>query len=97
LDSDEDEVEDLHVTWKIEEILHTTYERKTICQGSDAEEGSPFHTLISVEPTTPCLTKTSEEEEELVRQQVTSSRSILVGQWSNSNGRKTSSSNSQLS
>jgi hypothetical protein len=29
LESDEEEVEDLQVVEKIEEILHTTYERKT--------------------------------------------------------------------
>jgi hypothetical protein len=62
LDNDEEEVEDLCATGKIEEILHTTYERKTRGHGSDVEEGSPFHIRISVEPTTPCATKTSEEE-----------------------------------
>jgi hypothetical protein len=66
LDSDEEEVEDLCAMGKIEEILHATYERKTRGQGSDAEEGSPFQIRISVEPTTPCVTKTSEEKE-LVR------------------------------
>jgi hypothetical protein len=42
LDSDEEEVEDICATGQIEEILCTTYDRKTRCQGSDAEEGSPF-------------------------------------------------------
>ena len=43
MDNDEEEVEDLHVTRKIEEILCATYERKTIGQGFDIEEASPFH------------------------------------------------------
>jgi hypothetical protein len=42
LDNDEEEVEDLHATGQIEDILCTTYERKTRGHGSDAEEGSPF-------------------------------------------------------
>ena len=42
LDSDEEEVEDLHATGKIEDILRTTYERKTRGLGSITEEGSPF-------------------------------------------------------
>jgi hypothetical protein len=62
LDSDEEEVEDLHTTGHIEDILHATYERKTRGHGSDVEEGSPFQIQISVEPTTPCVTKTTEEE-----------------------------------
>jgi hypothetical protein len=43
LDSDEEEVEDLHVTRKIEEILCATYDRKTRGQGFDITGGSPFH------------------------------------------------------
>jgi hypothetical protein len=42
LDTDEEEVEDLHAMGKIEEILHATYERKTRGQGSGAKEVSPF-------------------------------------------------------
>jgi hypothetical protein len=42
LDSDEEEVEDIHVTGKIKEILHATYERKIRGQESSVEEGSPF-------------------------------------------------------
>ena len=42
LDSDEEEVDDLRATGKFEEIFHTTYQRKTIGQGLDVEEGSPF-------------------------------------------------------
>jgi len=43
MDIDEEEVEDLHATWHIEDILRTTYERKTKGHGLDIEEGSPFH------------------------------------------------------
>jgi hypothetical protein len=42
LGSDEEEVEDLCAVGQIEEILRTTYERKTRGQGSNTEEGSPF-------------------------------------------------------
>jgi hypothetical protein len=62
LDNDEEEVKDLYAMGHIEEILHTTYERKTRGQGSDVEEGSQFQIIISVEPTTPCVTKTFEEK-----------------------------------
>jgi hypothetical protein len=43
LESDEEEVEDIHAIGKIEEIMCTKYERKTRGQGSGVEEGSPFH------------------------------------------------------
>jgi hypothetical protein len=36
LDSDEEEVEDIHATDHIEEIFSSTYERKNKGQGSDA-------------------------------------------------------------
>jgi hypothetical protein len=62
LDSDEKEVEDIHATMYIEDILCPTYERKTIGLRSDAKQGSPFQIQISVEPTTPCVTKTTKEE-----------------------------------
>jgi hypothetical protein len=42
LDNDDEEVEDLCAMGKIEDILCTTYERKTRGHGSDAKEGSPF-------------------------------------------------------
>jgi hypothetical protein len=42
LENDEEEVEDLCVRGKIEEIFHSTYERKTRGHGSGVEEGSPF-------------------------------------------------------
>jgi hypothetical protein len=50
LDNDVEEVEDLCATRKIEEILRTTYDRKTRGQGSSVEEGSPFQIIISMEP-----------------------------------------------
>jgi hypothetical protein len=53
LESDEEEVEDLHATENIEEILHATYDKKTRGQGSNAEEGTPFQIRISVEPMIP--------------------------------------------
>jgi hypothetical protein len=43
LDSDEEYVEDLLAMRHIEEILHATYEKKTIGRRSGEEEGSPFH------------------------------------------------------
>jgi hypothetical protein len=42
LDSDEEEVEDLCAMGKIEDILHATYEKKSIGHGSNVEEGPPF-------------------------------------------------------
>jgi hypothetical protein len=41
-DNDEEEVGDLHAMGNIEDILHTTCERKTRGHRSSAEEGSPF-------------------------------------------------------
>jgi hypothetical protein len=43
--------------------MHSTYESKTGGQGSSAVEGCPFLIKIRLEPTTPCETKTYEEEE----------------------------------
>jgi hypothetical protein len=62
---------------KIEDILHTTYERKTKGHGSDIEEFSPFQILISVEPITPCATMTIIEEYH-VNHQVISGRGIFI-------------------
>jgi hypothetical protein len=62
LEIDEEYVEDIHAARNIEEILCATYERKTIGQGYGTEEGSPFQIQICVEPITPCVTKTYEEE-----------------------------------
>jgi hypothetical protein len=75
LESDEEEVEDLCAMGNIEEIMCTTYDIKTRGQGSDVEEGSPFQIRISVEPTTPCATKTSKKKEPF-RQPTISSRRI---------------------
>jgi hypothetical protein len=76
LESDEEEVYVLCSIGNIEDILCATYERKTRGHGSSAEEGSTFHIRITMEPTTPCATKTSEEEK-LVNQQVISGRRIF--------------------
>jgi hypothetical protein len=95
LDNDEEYVEDIHAMGKIEDILCTTYERKYRGIGSDIEEGYPFQIRISVEPTTPCVTKTSEEEK-LVNQQVISGRIIFTGHGS-SRRSESSTSSSQVS
>jgi hypothetical protein len=42
LENDEEEVEDLRAMGQIEDILHTTYERKSKGHGSGTKEGSPF-------------------------------------------------------
>jgi hypothetical protein len=44
----------------IEEILHTTYERKMRGLGSGTESRTPVQITVSVEPTTPCATNTPE-------------------------------------
>jgi hypothetical protein len=58
LESDEEEVEDLRDVEKIEEILHTTYERKTRGPREGIEGKNPIHINVSVEPITPCTTNT---------------------------------------
>jgi hypothetical protein len=93
LKSDEEEVEDLHATWKIEEILCATYDMKTIGQGSGAEEGSPFQIIISVEPTTPCATKTSENKDPFRKPTIICRRN-LVGQGTSGNSSGSTSSTS---
>jgi hypothetical protein len=65
LDNDKEEVEDLHATRQIEDILRATCERKTRGLGLNAEEGSPFKIWISVEPITPCATNTTKEEKKV--------------------------------
>jgi hypothetical protein len=89
--NDEEEIEDLHSMWKIEDILCATYERKTIGYGSSEEEGSPFQIQISVEPTTPYATKTSEEEKE-IKQQVISGGIIFTRRGSRSRSASSTSS-----
>jgi hypothetical protein len=56
LESDEEEVEDLQVVEKIEEILRTTYERKTRGPRIGGEDSHPFHINVSVEPINRCET-----------------------------------------
>jgi hypothetical protein len=60
LASDEEEVEDLRAVEQIEEILHTTYERKTGGPRERTKGKTPFQINISVEPITPCATSTPE-------------------------------------
>jgi hypothetical protein len=56
--SDDEEVEDLRVVEQIEEILFTTYERKTRGPITGGEDNHPFHINVSVEPINPCVTNT---------------------------------------
>jgi hypothetical protein len=58
LASDEEEVEDLRSMEKIEEILHTTYERKMRGSRVGGESSHPIHINFSVEPINPCATNT---------------------------------------
>jgi hypothetical protein len=98
LESDEEEVEDLCSTKYIERILHTKYDRKTIGLRYDPDEGTPIHIKISVEPTTPCATKTSGKKENF-RKPLISGRRSPIGQGTNGNssGSMISTSSSQLS
>jgi hypothetical protein len=59
LESDEEEVYDHFDMENIEKISHAIYERKTRGQGYDTEKGNPVQIRVTVEPTTPCVTKTS--------------------------------------
>jgi hypothetical protein len=77
LESDEEEIEDLCAMKQIEEIMHATYDRKTRGYGSDTEEGTPFQIKISVEPTTPCATKTSGKKESFRQQEISRKRSRI--------------------
>jgi hypothetical protein len=54
----DEEVEDLQVVDHIEEILHTTYERKTRGPGAGNKGSNPIHINVSVEPINPCATNT---------------------------------------
>jgi hypothetical protein len=58
LASDEEEVEDLQAVEQIEEILHTTYERKMRGPRLGGEGNHPIHINVSVEPINPCATNT---------------------------------------
>jgi len=95
LENDEEEVEDLCVTGKIEEILCAISERKTKGPGSGAKEDSPFRIRISVEPTMPCVTKTSEEEKKINRQ-VIIGRRIFTGLGSSGKSTRSISSSSNV-
>ena len=56
--SDEEEVEDIRVVDKIEEILRTTYERKTRGPRMGGEGIHHIHINVSVEPINSCVTNT---------------------------------------
>jgi hypothetical protein len=58
LTSDEEEVEDLRVVEKIEEIMCVTYERKTRGPREEIEGRTPIHYGVSVEPINPCASNT---------------------------------------
>jgi hypothetical protein len=58
LASDEEEVEDLWAMEQIEEILHATYERKTIGLRVGRECNNLIYINVSVEPINPCATNT---------------------------------------
>jgi hypothetical protein len=58
LESDEEEVKDLHAVEKIEKILHATYYRKMRGLRKEIKENTPIHISVSVEPVNPCGTNT---------------------------------------
>jgi hypothetical protein len=58
LESDEDEVDDLWVVEKIEEILCVTYERKMRCTREGTKGNTHVHISVSGEPINPCATNT---------------------------------------
>jgi hypothetical protein len=58
LASDEEEVEDLRVVEKIEEIMCATYERKMRGSREGMEGRNPIHINVSVKPINPCTTNT---------------------------------------
>jgi hypothetical protein len=58
LESDEEEVEDLHLMEKIEEILRETYERNTCGPRAGTKGRTPIHVSVSVEPINSCETNT---------------------------------------
>jgi hypothetical protein len=98
LASDEEEVEDLRAVEQIEEILHTTYERKTRGPRIGGEGSQPIHINVSVEPINPCVTntpkKTSSFRQPKFREILTARSTSIVGATS---GGASSSSISQVS
>jgi hypothetical protein len=58
LSSDEEEVENIRVVEKIEEIMHATYERKMRGPRAGMEGNNPIHINVNVEPINPCTTNT---------------------------------------
>jgi hypothetical protein len=67
LASDEEEVEDLWVVDNIEEILHTTYERKMRGPRVGREGINPIHINVSVEHINPCTTNTPERKPPFIK------------------------------
>jgi hypothetical protein len=58
LETDDEEGEDLRAVEKIEEIVCTTYERKTRGTREGIEGITPIHINVIVEPINPCVTNT---------------------------------------
>jgi hypothetical protein len=98
LASNQEEVDDLRAMEKIEEILHAKYERKTRGPRSGIEGRTPIQIIVSVEPTTPCVTNTPEINPTF-RQSNFSGRktSVNTSNQGESTGGASSGSNSQLS
>jgi hypothetical protein len=70
LESDDEEVDDLHAMEHIEEIICTTYKINTRGEISNEEANTLVQIRICVEPTTPCTINTSTKKE-LFRELVT--------------------------
>jgi hypothetical protein len=70
LESDEEEVEDLCAMDHIEEIMCTTYERKTKVKGLTQKKALHSRSRISVEPTTPCALRHQKRKNILDNQQL---------------------------
>jgi hypothetical protein len=58
LEINEEEVEDLWGMDNIEEIMHTTYERKIEGPNAGTKGRTPTQITVNVEPTTPCANNT---------------------------------------
>jgi hypothetical protein len=56
--SDQEEVEDLRAMNHIEEILHSTYGRKTRGPREGIKGNNPIHINVTLEPINPCATNT---------------------------------------
>jgi hypothetical protein len=92
LESDEEEVEDLHPMEHIEEILCATYERKTRGVRYNEESSTPIQIRIRVEPTTPCTINTSTNKYFFREPTIDSQRNL--GEHNRSEGTSRSTNNS---